>query len=133
MQHRPADAQGLLVLIVDDHEVSRAACRALLRTEGLEVIADLAADDDQALAAADALCPDVAIVDVSPGHASALHIARRLRALRRAPTVVLTSSTSRSAFDAQLDGYAFIAKADVCSEQILRRLPRPTRVNPRRR
>jgi DNA-binding NarL/FixJ family response regulator len=55
------------VLVVDNHEVSRAALRALLRTEGVEVI-DLA-PGDHVIAEAYALAPDVVIVDVSPGAA----------------------------------------------------------------
>ena len=33
------------VMIIDDHEISRAACRALLRAEGIDVTADLRASD----------------------------------------------------------------------------------------
>jgi DNA-binding NarL/FixJ family response regulator len=39
------------IVIIDDHEISRAACRALLRTEGLDVVADLAADNQPLTAA----------------------------------------------------------------------------------
>ena len=62
---RPGCQTAVRILIIDDHDISRAACRALLRTEGMNVVADLEARDD-ALAAAGALCPDVAIVDVAP-------------------------------------------------------------------
>jgi DNA-binding NarL/FixJ family response regulator len=37
---------NLRVLLIDDHEVSRAACRALLRTEGVEIVADLPVSED---------------------------------------------------------------------------------------
>jgi DNA-binding NarL/FixJ family response regulator len=126
MQDEPASSGPLRVLIVDDHEIYRTACRALLRTEGLNVVADLALGD-QALMAAIALKPDVAIVDVSHGNESALDLARRLRALQGAPAVVLTSSSGRSALNAKLDGFGFIAKADICAEQIVLHLtsPRP--------
>ena len=63
------------ILLVDDHEISRAAYRALLRAEGIDVVADLAASD-HALAAARALRPDVAIVDVTPGADTGFGIAR---------------------------------------------------------
>ncbi len=52
---------ALSVLIVDPHEVSRAAIRALLQTEGLEV-ADVATGE-QALAAASEKRADVVIID----------------------------------------------------------------------
>jgi DNA-binding NarL/FixJ family response regulator len=118
MQDELASSGPLRVLIVDDHEIYRTACRALLRTEGLNVVADLASGD-QAIAAAAALKPDVAIVDVSHGNPAGLDVARRLRALQGAPAVVLTSSSHRSAFGAELDGYGFVAKADICAEQIV--------------
>lgn len=118
MPHEPAHEPRLRVLIVDDHETSRAACRALLRTEGFDVVADVPAGPD-ALAAVDTLHPQVAIVDLSPLYASAMELARQLRARPDPPTVVLTSSTRRSAFGAQLDGHAFVPKADICAEQIL--------------
>ena len=128
MQHGPADTPRLRVLIVDDHEIPRAACRALLRTEGFDVVADVAAGVD-ALAAVDSLRPHVAIVDISPGRASALEIARQLHTRPGAPTVVLTSSTSRSAFGTQLDGFAFVPKADICAEQVLRVMSEPNAIS----
>src|SRR5579859_167781 len=45
------------ILIIDDHEISRGAYRALLRTEGLDVVGDLGVDG-RAVAAARALRPD---------------------------------------------------------------------------
>jgi CheY-like chemotaxis protein len=122
MQHKPVSRRShpanLRVLFIDDHEVSRAACCALLRTEGVDVVAELQVDED-AVAAAARLHPEAAIVDVTPGDARALMLARRLRALRRPPTVVLVSSASRAAFDTKLDGFPFIAKADLCTSEVL--------------
>ena len=37
---------------------------------------------------------------------------------------MLTSSTGRSAFDARSDGFGFVAKADICAEQILHHVTR---------
>lgn len=117
MQYRSINSRRLRVLIIDDHAVYRAACRALLQTEGLEVVADLAVSE-HAIAAADSLRPDIAIVDISPGSGPAIEIARRLRALPGITEVVLTSSTNRSAFNEELDSFEFIAKADICAERI---------------
>lgn len=105
------------VLIIDDHEIFRAACRALLRTQGINVIADVPAGE-QAVTAAITRRPDVAIVDVTPTDSGGLGIARRLTALPNPPAIVLTSSTDRAQFGSALDGYAFIAKADICSQAI---------------
>ena len=106
------DHWRLRVLLVDDDEVSRAACRALLRTEGVDVVEDLAIDD-QAVAAARALSPEVVIVDVTPGCDDAHRTARRLRSLPDAPMVLLTSSADRSRLYQRLDEFPFVAKADI--------------------
>ena len=122
MQHEPFSRRPqpakLRVLLIDDHEVSRAACRALLRTEGIDVVADLPVRED-AVAAAVELHPEVAIVDVTPeGRACA-------RAGPTAPRPPAPSdsrahsSASRTALDTKLDGFPFIAKADLCSSEVL--------------
>jgi DNA-binding NarL/FixJ family response regulator len=113
----PSNARQLRVLLVDDHAISRAACRALLRTEGVNVVADLALDD-AAGAAADGLLPSAVIIDVTPGDQHSLQLARRLRRLPRAPTVLLTSSADRAMFGSALQPFPFVAKADLCAEAI---------------
>jgi CheY-like chemotaxis protein len=104
--HRP-----MRVLLVDDHEISRAVISALLRTEGAEV-ADIGTGE-AAVAVAIAFRPAVAIVDVTPADPSGFVIADRLRALPNGPAVVLTSSAGRCRFTSQLDNYRFVAKADL--------------------
>src|SRR5215831_11380095 len=108
--------QAMRILIVDDHEISRAALRALLRTEGIDV-ADVRTGD-AAITAAIAFRPDVAIVDVTPADPAGFRIARRLQALPDAPAVVLTSSHSRRRFGSQLGHYPFVAKADLCARAL---------------
>ena len=121
MQPNPASAFGdrrpVRVLIVDGHEIFRAACRALLRTEGIDVIADVPAGDE-VIAAATSLRPDVVIVDVTPADDTGFRIARRLTNLPDPPAVMLASSADRCQFDSRLDGYRFIAKADICAQAI---------------
>lgn len=117
----PAGTRPARILIVDDHEISRAALRALLRTEGTDV-ADVSADD-AAIAAAVAFHPDVAVVDVTPAGASGFLIARRLQALPRAPAVVLTSSAHPNRFGSTLSNYRFVAKADLCAHAIAELTP----------
>lgn len=107
------------IIIIDDHEITRAACTALLRAEGLDVIADLGASG-QALTAARMLRPDVAIIDVTPAADTGFGLAGRLRALPIPPVVILTSSTDRARFGARLNGLSFIAKADICAAAIAR-------------
>src|SRR6516164_5880951 len=81
------------ILIVDDHEVSRAALRALLRTEGIDV-ADMRTGG-AAVTAAIAFRPDVVVVDVTPADPAGFLIARQLQVLPDAPVIVLTSSSNR--------------------------------------
>lgn len=111
---------ALRIMIIDDHEISRAAFCALLRSEGANVVGNLSAGHD-VLATARALHPEVVIVDVTPAADTGFGIARRLRALLPAPPVViLTSSTDRVQFGGRLDGHVFIAKADISSAAIAR-------------
>lgn len=117
--HPASGARPARIVIIDDHEISRAACRALLRTEGLDVVADLAAGD-QPLTAARALRPDVAIIDVTSAASTGFSIADGLLALPAPPLIILTSSTDRTCFGARLDGHRFIAKADICAAAIAR-------------
>ena len=104
------------ILLVDDHEISRAALRALLRTEGLHV-ADVP-PGAAAITAAVAFRPDVVIIDVTPANPAGFLTACQLRALPEAPLVVLTSSASRCRFGSQLERHPFIAKADLCARAI---------------
>jgi len=114
---QPSASPSLRVLLIDDHEVTRAACRALLRTEGVNVVADLSVREE-ALALAHELRPDAVVVDLCPEGEHGLALARRLRGLGGAPTVVLTSSAARNRFGAQLDRFPFVAKADLCTARL---------------
>lgn len=116
---RRAGANGqrpMRVLLVDDHEISRAAISALLRTEGADIAGT--GTDDTAIAVAIAFRPAVAVVDVTPADATGFRIADLLRALPDGPAVVLTSSVSRHRFASRLDNYRFVAKADLCVQAI---------------
>jgi DNA-binding NarL/FixJ family response regulator len=116
----PGRNDALRIMIIDDHEISRAAFCALLRSEGVDVVADLSPGHD-ALVMARAVHPEAVIVDVTPAADTGFGIARQLSALLPAPsTVILTSSTDRTRFGTQLDGHVFIAKADICSAAITR-------------
>lgn len=109
-------AQSLRVLIVDQHEVSRDAIRALLRTEGLQVVGDVSNWDDPP-ASGETSSPDVVLLDISAEPRAALETALALTRLRSAPTVVLTSSAPPAI---EFDGFAFIAKGDICAPQLRR-------------
>ena len=105
------------VIIIDDHEISRAAFIALLRAEGIDVTAGLRTSD-QVITAARAHRPDAAIIDVTPAAGTGFAIAKALLALPAPPIVILTSSIGRAHFGTQLTGHRFIAKADICAAAI---------------
>jgi CheY-like chemotaxis protein len=104
------------VLLVDDHEISRAAISALLRTEGADVAGT--GTGEAAIAVAIAFRPAVAVVDVTPADATGFRLADQLQALPDGPAVVLTSSADKRRFASQLDSYRFVAKADLCVQTI---------------
>jgi CheY-like chemotaxis protein len=106
----------LRILIVDHHEVSRAACAALLRTEGLDVV-DLPGTRDLA-AVTRTWIPDAVLIDVRhPARARAAMLA--LRSWTQAPAIVLTSSTQPAQLHPSLAELPFLAKADICARAIL--------------
>jgi DNA-binding NarL/FixJ family response regulator len=125
-QHgRTPAAHAVRVLIVDPHASFRSACKALLQTEGVAVIADLerhqGAED-----LASALRPDVVLIDVSPPQSEGLELARRLSAHVEPPAIVLMSATP---VDAILAGSAgadlFLPKAGITAGAIRQAARRP--------
>jgi DNA-binding NarL/FixJ family response regulator len=105
---------ALSVLIVDPHEVSRAAIRALLQTEGVDVVADVASGE-QALALAAERRVDVVIIDTGQNAPRALELAAELARAEPLQTIVLTSSASVAG---SLGGYPFVAKPDICAREL---------------
>jgi signal transduction histidine kinase len=71
-------AQGRRVLIADDNADALMTMAALLEMEGYEV--HTAADGQQALARAEALHPEVAILDIGMPHLNGHEVATRIRA-----------------------------------------------------
>jgi DNA-binding NarL/FixJ family response regulator len=108
--------QTLRVLIVDPHAAFRGAAKALLETEGLDVVGDLEPGPD-AVAAAAELRPDVVLVDVGLEPLDGLELARSLAALPQAPAVVLMSAAPADTLLAASAGAgAFFSKAAVSAQ-----------------
>ncbi len=114
----------LRAVLIDAHAISRAACRALLRTEGIAVLADL--DDGAASVAAIAgLDADVVIIDVSYGSPRGVDIARQLAELPHGARVLVTSCGECPAPGAELEGVPFIPKPEICARSVMAALGAP--------
>jgi DNA-binding NarL/FixJ family response regulator len=89
------------VLLVDDHQLFRAAFRMALEDfPDFEVVGE-AGDMQGAYAAADRTCPDVAVVDVRMGRADGIALSRELK--RRQPhlKIIMLSAFSDSDYAAE--------------------------------
>jgi DNA-binding NarL/FixJ family response regulator len=103
------------VLIVDDHPSFRATARAVLESEGFEVVGE-AADGAGALVAAREQRPEVVLLDVQLPDLDGFEVTRRLRANGLAPDVVLVSSRDASDYGeliAESGARGFVPKADL--------------------
>lgn len=97
------------ILIVDDHPLTRDALAALLAQQGFEVVGE-AASGEEALEAADALRPDIVLLDLTMPGMGGLEALPRLREeAPEAEVVVLTASDAEesllSAIRAGASGY----------------------------
>ena len=88
-------------MIVDDHPAFRASARALLQAEGYDVVGE-SGDGDEALAAVDALRPEIVLLDIQLPGADGFEIAEQLAAHDHAPAVVLISSRDAEAYGVRL-------------------------------
>ena len=70
------------VVIADDHPSFRASARAILQSEGFEVVGE-AEDGESAIAAARALHPDVLLLDVQLPDMDGFAVCRELQPERR--------------------------------------------------
>jgi DNA-binding NarL/FixJ family response regulator len=108
------------LLLVDDHAGFRARAKALLEAEGFDVVGE-AADGQSALAAAERLRPDVALVDIGLPDIDGFAVASSIRDAGAARRVVLISGRAIEDFGdllARSPADAFIAKADLTGERL---------------
>jgi DNA-binding NarL/FixJ family response regulator len=110
------------LLIVDDHAGFRAFARALLETDGFEVVGE-AADATGALDAALLLDPDIVLLDVVLPDGDGFEVCERLLAVRpERPAVVLTSSRDARTYGDRLTttrARGFLAKESLSGPAIL--------------
>ena len=119
------DATGdvsLRCLIVDDNPRFGDEARSLLEHEGVSVIG-VAASGDEAVQLAEALGPDLALVDISLGEESGFDVARRLvdGSKARAPAIIFISTHDEREFSGRIaasPARGFIAKTRLSAERI---------------
>jgi DNA-binding NarL/FixJ family response regulator len=109
------------ILIVDDHPSFRWMARALLESEGFDVVGE-AADGAAALEAAKTFHPDVVLLDVQLPDIDGFEVASLLMAENgRKPMIVMTSSRDAADFGAlveQSGARGFIPKAELSAEAV---------------
>jgi DNA-binding NarL/FixJ family response regulator len=106
---------GPTVLIVDDHPSFRSLARALLETEGFAVVGE-AEDGAAAIAAVEALRPEVVLLDVQLPDLDGFEVAERLASRAEAPAVVLVSTRTAAAYGVRLEttsACGFISKTSL--------------------
>jgi two-component system nitrate/nitrite response regulator NarL len=113
---------GLRSLIVDDNADFLAAARRLLEREGISVVG-VASTSAQALALADELRPDVALVDIDLGEESGFDLARRLAGAVHdsdSSVVLISAYPERDFADliAASPAAGFLSKSDLSASNI---------------
>lgn len=106
---------ALRVLIVDDHPGFRARARALLESEGFEVVGE-AGDGATGVRRAADLHPDVILLDVQLPDTDGFAVATQISANGGGGQVVLTSSRDRDDFGTLVSACGargFIPKAEL--------------------
>lgn len=98
-------AQGVRVVIADDHPFYRAALAGLLRKSGVDVVGE-ASNGEAAILAAEQMAPDVVLMDLNMPGVSGIEATRRL--IERAPAsrvlVLSVSAQDADVTDALLAG-----------------------------
>ncbi len=105
---------------MDDHPSFRRMARALLESEGFEVVGE-AEDGESAVEAVHRLKPEVVLLDVQLPDIDGFEVARRLCQNGSSPAVLLTSSRDASEFGSLVAGCGargFVPKAELSAEAI---------------
>jgi DNA-binding NarL/FixJ family response regulator len=98
----------LRVLIVDDHPGFRARARALLESEGFEVVGE-AGDGDEAVARAPECAPEVVLLDLNMPKVNGFEALPRLRDALGPETAIVVLTTGQAPDERRL---ALAAGAD---------------------
>jgi DNA-binding NarL/FixJ family response regulator len=109
------------VLIVDDHPSFRASARAILEADGFTIVGE-AEDGAGALAAIEALHPDLVLLDIQLPDMSGFDVCASIFPSNgTAPQVVLVSSRDACDFGPLIErsgARGFVAKADLSGDAV---------------
>jgi DNA-binding NarL/FixJ family response regulator len=109
------------VLVVDDHPSFRASARAVLESEGFDVVGE-AADGATALAAIAELDPDVVLLDVQLPDMTGFDVCAALASRNGSgPAVILVSSRDAADYGDLLvasGARGFVPKAELSGEAV---------------
>jgi DNA-binding NarL/FixJ family response regulator len=119
---------SLRCLIVDDSPRFGEEARSLLEHEGLSVVG-VAGSGDEAVRLAEALRPDLVLLDISLDDESGFDVARRLvdSSTPEPPAIIFVSTYDEREFSSRVaasPAIGFIAKTELSAERI-RQLLRP--------
>jgi DNA-binding NarL/FixJ family response regulator len=115
---------GRRVLVVDDHPSFRSCVRALLISEGFDVVGE-AEDGESALALAAELSPDLVLLDIQLPDISGFEVVSRLHEENPELEIVLVSSRDAEAYGSALGASGargFITKGDLSGPALARLL-----------
>ncbi len=116
--------RGRRVLVVDDHAGFRRCARALLTSEGFEVVGE-AEDGESALALTAELSPDLVLLDIQLPDISGFEVVSRLHEKHPELEIVLVSSRDQDAYGSCLGSSGargFITKGDLSGPALARLL-----------
>jgi DNA-binding NarL/FixJ family response regulator len=103
------------VVIADDHPSFRASARAILESDGFQIVGE-AVDGADAIASTRALEPDVLLLDVQLPDMDGFEVCRQLGLNGGPPAVVLVSSRDASDYGGLIEqsgARGFIAKDEL--------------------
>lgn len=106
---------NMTTLIVDDHAGFRASARILLEMEGFHVVGE-ACDGDEAVKAAEALRPELVVLDVQLPDTEGFDVAREIIDRGLANRIVLVSSRDEADYGDSIrcsGALGFVTKADL--------------------
>jgi DNA-binding NarL/FixJ family response regulator len=120
---------NMTTLIVDDHAGFRASARILLEMEGFRVVGE-ACDGDEAVKAAEALRPELVVLDVQLPDTEGFDVAREIIDRGLTSRIVLVSSRDEADYGDNVrasGALGFISKADLSGAALRAVLAREVR------